>query len=97
MNKEEINVDIMSSEELEDFEYLIQNYSKSKLAYKIIKIEEENKSYYNTNLELYQENKKLKEIINKIKELMDQDQCVEYCYSDVADYLLELEKSDNDE
>lgn len=63
MNKEEMNVDIMSSEELEDFEYLIQNYSKSKLAYKIIKIEEECKSYYNANFESQQENEQLKILV----------------------------------
>ena len=44
--------------------------------------------------ELQKENEELQEIINKIKELMDKDQCAEYCYMDVADYLGELEKGD---
>lgn len=34
---------------------------------------------------------KYKNIIEEIKKILDKDQCVEYCYMDVVDYLCEIE------
>ena len=51
MNKEEITFKEKNGEDLLYFEQLIQNYSKSQLA--------------EANIELQQENKKLKEVIDK--------------------------------
>lgn len=60
-------------------------------------IQYEKELAYKAIEQLQKENKELKEIINKIKDLMDKDQCVEYCYRDVDNYLLELEKGDSND
>lgn len=97
MDKEEIDVGIMNLEELEDFEYLIQNYSKSKLAYKIIKIEEECKSYYSSNFKLQQENKQLKERVdNQEFLLLSQGKELKDLYSKIEKTIKYLEEPNRD-
>lgn len=44
---------------------------------------------------LQQENEQLKAIINKIKELMEQNKCVEEIYRNIDDYLSKNKGCDN--